>query len=80
MTPTSRDRPDSNARNALCYAGLNQNEEAALSLIGRGIDINVLDHLGRPPVLYAAMNDMGRVLSPYDRLASFPKTSLSRRI
>ena len=62
MTPIGRDRMDSNARNALHYAVLNQNEEAALSLIKRGIDINVLDHLGRPPVLYAAMNHMERVV------------------
>lgn len=62
MTPIGRDRTDSNARNALHYAVLNQNEEAALSLIERGIDINVLDHLGRPPVLYAAMNHMERVV------------------
>ena len=62
MTPIGRDRTDNNARNALHYAILNQNEEAALSLIERGIDINVLDHFGRPPVLYAAMNHMERVV------------------
>ena len=62
MTPIGRDRTDSNARNALHYAVLNQNEEAALSLIERGVDINVLDHLARPPVLYTAMNHMERVV------------------
>lgn len=62
MTPISRDRTDSNARNALHYVVLNQNEEAALALIERGIDINMLHHLGRSPVLYAAMNKMERVV------------------
>ena len=71
MTPTGRDRTDSNARNALHYAVLNHNEEAAFSLIERGIDINVLDHLGRPPVLYAAMNDMGRVAKLLQPIAVF---------
>ena len=76
--PIGRDRTDSNARNALHYAVSNQNEEAPLGLIECGIDINMLDHLGRPPVLYAAMNKMERVVDSLLTQAEIDLTTLPR--
>ncbi len=62
MEPDGRARTDRNSRNALHYAVLNQKEEAALSLIEGGIDINAEDCEHAPPLWYAALNDMKGVV------------------
>ena len=62
MKPDGRARTDRNSRNALHYAILNQKEEAALSLIEGGIDINAEDFEGRSPLWYAASKGMQRTV------------------
>ena len=62
MEPDGRARRDRNSRNALHYAVLNQKEEAALSLIESGIDINAEDCEQASPLWYAALNDMKGVV------------------
>ena len=62
MEPDGRARTDKEGRNALHYAVLNQNKDAALTLIEAGIEINARDHLGWPPLWYATQKDMNLVV------------------
>ena len=62
MDRNGRDRTDRADRNALHYAVLNHQENAALDLINRGIDINARDGRYRPPLWYAARNGLESVV------------------
>lgn len=56
------DQKDHNGRNALVYAILNHQEDAALILIQRKIQFNEQDRKRRTPLWYAAREGMGKVV------------------
>ena len=62
MSSDGRDRKDNDSRNALHYAIFGGQEDLAISLINRGIDINCEDKFRRQPLWWAAWYKRDRVV------------------
>ena len=58
MSSAGRDRKDNDNRNALHYAIFGGEEDLAIFLIRRGIDINAEDIFGKQPLWYAGLSNM----------------------
>ncbi|KAK0514771.1 hypothetical protein JMJ35_003388 [Cladonia borealis] len=58
MSSAGRDQKDNDNRNALHYAISGKQEDLAIFLIRRGIDINAEDIFGKQPLWYAGLSNM----------------------